>query len=398
MRISATPERCFEKTMAKEKLERILRHSFMGNAKNLINILLSINDGVYLTDRERRIVFWNRAAEVITGYSADEVMHHFCSEDILSHTDHEGNSLCQSGLCPLNQSMLWGVPGTKPLAILARHRDGSQLAVEVSVAPLVDDKGDVIGGVEVFRDVTEKRELEEAKARFLSGVTHELRTPITVITGYLEMMMEGDAGEISEDQESFLTDCLAEVQRLEKLINDLLDLARFEATEFSVRFQIMNLAPILERVVKGYAAEAEKKGLELELHAPPIDILGDPDRLQQAFANLVANAIKYTSAGKVSVDAGVDDGWAVVGVRDTGMGMDEGELQRIFEPFYRVDDESTRSLEGSGIGLSIVRRIVESHSGEIEAESRRGEGSVFTIRLPLTPLDTMRSLEGGEGP
>ncbi len=165
----------------KKTREQILGDSFMGNVENLQGILMSINDGVYLTDLERRIVFWNRACETITGFSAADVLGRFCSDNILCHTDLEGNSLCKSELCPLNQSMLRGAPSAELLTFLAQRSDGSRVAVEVSVAPLIDEHGEVIGGIEVFRDVTGKRELEEAKARFLAGVTHELKTPLTVI-------------------------------------------------------------------------------------------------------------------------------------------------------------------------------------------------------------------------
>jgi two-component system phosphate regulon sensor histidine kinase PhoR len=274
--------------------------------------------------------------------------------------------------------------------VLARHRDGSRLAVEVSVAPLLNRRGEVIGGVEVFRDVTERLELEEAKARFFSGITHELRSPLTVIEGYLEMMLEGDAGEINENQRSFITDSMMEAKRLEKLVNDLLELSRLEATDFSVEFQAVDLKEVLDKVARGYKAQAEKKGLKLEVHADTIRFMGDRDRLYQAFSNLVSNAIKYTSEGTISIEAEAEDGWAVVRVKDSGIGMAEEELEHIFEHFYRAEDEAARRERGSGIGLSVARRIIERHEGEIEVESLPGMGSTFTVRLPITPVEGER--------
>jgi len=371
--------------------EKIIGHaldgSFLGNPENLESVLLGINDGVYLVDRDRRIVFWNCACEEITGYAAGEVLGRPCSDNILKHTDRQGNSLCESELCPLYRSMLTGAAGEEPLTVLALKKDGSRLAVEVSVAPLRGEGGEIVGGVEVFRDVTRKNELEEARASFLSGVTHELKTPLTVIRGNLEMILEGDTGEINPTQRSFLSDNLEEAKRLEKLINDLLDLARYETVEFSIEYQAVDLDKVLERVARNFLDEAERKGLEIELRLSHIRMFGDPDRLYQAFANLLSNAVKYTEAGGISVEAAAKKGWAVVRVKDSGVGIDEGELPRIFEPFYRAHDGGKRAGEGSGMGLAIVRRIVDSHGGKLKVESKRGEGSLFTVYLPLTPLD-----------
>jgi PAS domain S-box-containing protein len=373
--------------MADNDVTDILNDSFFGNPDNLRSILVNINDAVYLTDRERKIVFWNDACERITGYSSAEVLGRRCLDNILNHTDMEGNQLCVSELCPLNQSMLKNTPSARPQMVLAMRSDGSRLAVEVSVAPLLNEEGEVIGGIEVFRDVTERLELEEAKARFFSGITHELRTPITVIEGYLEMMLDGDAGEINETQRSFIDDSMMEAKRLEKLVDDLLELSRLETTDFSVQFQVVDLKDVLEKVDRGFKAQAEKKGLKLEVRADSTRFLGDRDRLYQAFSNLVSNAIKYTSEGTISIDAQAEDGWAVVTVKDSGIGMAGEELERIFEHFYRAEDEAARRERGSGIGLSIVRRIVERHNGEIDVESLPGVGSTFTVRLPITPVE-----------
>ena len=383
--------------MADDESRYILDDSFLGNGENFRSVLLSISDGVYLTDREGVIVLWNQACEKITGYAAAEVLGHCCSDNILNHTDLKGNALCGSEFCPLHQCMIWNTASTRPLTVLALRHDGSRLVIEVSVAPLHNERREVIGGIEVFRDITDKRELEEAKARFFSGVSHELKTPLTVILGSLDMILEGDTGEVGEMQKSFLQDSLEEAQRLGRLIDDLLDLSRIEATEFTVQQQIVDLDEVLEKVVRGFAAEAEKKGLRLELHASPMRFLGDRDRMYQVFANIVSNAIKYTPEGEIAITASGEDGWVVVEVADSGIGIPEGELERIFEHFYRVDDESARAEKGSGIGLSVARRIVERHGGEIGVESTPGEGSKFTVRIPVSLAEWGGAKEDDEG-
>lgn len=365
----------------------ILEGTFLSNAENFKRTLLSVNDGVYMTDRDRRIIFWNHACEVITGYSAGEVLGYKCSDNILNHVDINGNQLCESDLCPLYQSMAKGLPGEKPFLVRALRRDKSRVTVEVSVAPLFDDERTVIGGVEIFRDVTEEQQLAEMKARFLSGITHELKTPLTIIQGVLELVLSGDTGEINQLQRDFLTSAFKEGDRFKKILDDLLDLARFEATEFSFDPQLVDLSDLLQQLADRYGGEAARKGLKLDLLiSDHIVVFGDWGRLYQAFANLLSNALKYTEKGKVTVNAALLEGRALFSVRDSGIGMEEKELNRIFEHFYRIDNELTRRVGGTGIGLPIVKKIIERHGGEIAVRSVPGKGSTFTVMLPARNL------------
>lgn len=367
----------------------MLEDSFLSNAENFKRTLLSVNDGVYMTDRERRIVLWNSACERITGYSAGEVLGRRCSDNVLNHVDINGNPLCESGLCPLFQSMQKGVPGGKPVMVRARRRDGTRVMVEVSVAPLFGDRGEVIGGVEIFRDVTEKQELAEMKARFLSGVAHELKNPLTVMQGFVELVISGDTGEINQLQKEFLYSALEEGDRLKKILGDLLDMALFEATEMSYNSQVVDLPLLLRQVAAVLGSEAARKGIEMGCDVPEeIFVMGDRDRLYQAFSNLLNNAIKYTEKGFVGIFAGLRDGKALVSVRDSGIGISGEELERIFDQFYRANNDVTRKVGGTGIGLYIVKTIVERHSGEITVDSVLGKGSVFTVTLPrVSPVN-----------
>ncbi len=370
--------------MADMDRAHILEGTFLSNVENFKRTLLSVNDGVYMTDRERRIIFWNPACEAITGYSAGKVLGSRCSENILNHVDINGNSLCEGDLCPLHQSMVKGLPGERPFLLRALRRDGSRVMVEASVAPLFDDEGKVIGGVEIFRDVTEKQGLSEMKARFLSGITHELKAPLTIVQGMLELVLSGDIGKLTEVQREFLTSALNEGDRIKRMLEDILDLARFEATEFSFNLQAVELTDLLHQLAGRYGGEASRKGLRLELSiVDPMIVSGDRDRLYQAFANLLSNAVKYTEKGTVRIRAEQRGGRAVVSVEDSGAGMDEKYLGSIFEQFYRIDNEVTRKVGGTGIGLSIVKKIIHRHGGEISVKTAPGLGSAFTVILPL---------------
>ena len=361
-----------------------LEDSFLSNSENFKRTLLSVNDGVYMTDRERRIVFWNPACERITGYPAGDVLGKKCSDNILSHVDMNGNSLCDSRLCPLYQSMEKGVPGESPVLVRARRSDGTRVSAEVSVAPLFGDDGVVIGGVEVFRDVTEKQKLAEIKSRFLSGVTHELKNPLTIMQGFIELVLSGDTGEINQLQREFLDSAREEGDRFKRILDDLLDFARSETTEYSFNLRDIDLSSMLLQVAGSCSAEASRKRIAVNTSIPVgIFIFGDGDRLHQAFANLMGNALKYTEKGTVEISAGTSDSHAVVVVRDTGIGIPVEEQERIFDQFYRVDNPLTHKVGGAGIGLSIVKKIIERHGGEICVRSQPGVGSQFTVTLPL---------------
>lgn len=368
----------------RDKERHILEDSFLSSPENFKRTLISVNDAVYMTDRERRIVFWNPACEKITGFNAEEVLGRKCSDNILNHLDMNGNSLCDSSLCPLHQSMEKGMPSARPVVVMVRRSDGTRVAAEVNVAPLFGEGGALIGGVEVFRDITEKQQMAEIKARFLSGLTHELKNPLTIMQGFIELVLSGDTGEINHLQREFLDSAMEEGDRFKKILDDLLDFTRYEATEYSFSLRNVDLSSALRQLAGSFHGEAARKQIDLIADIPDdIFVYADGDRLRQAFANLLGNALKYTEKGSVEISAGKSEQYVTVKVRDTGIGIPVEDQGRIFDQFYRVDNELTLRQGGTGIGLSIVKKIIDRHGGEIIVRSRPGAGSEFTVTLPL---------------
>ncbi len=354
-------------------------------ASLLVQLLDQVSDGIYITDTERSIIYWNRAAEKITGYSQDEVLGKRCADDVLNHTDLAGNELCGMELCPLHRAMLSGDPMQSPLTLRALHKDGRRLVVEVSITPLHGPSGDVIGGIEIFRDVSARAELEEKKARFFSSLSHELKTPLSNMQGYLDLLLAEDAGPLNDTQREFLATAYREEQKLASFIDELLEMGRFEGTEYTYRQEILDLSTLLSNLARGFKAAAEKKGLRLETDlAPGLALFGDKDRLTQAFSNLVGNAVKYTVAGAVGLKAGFDRDTdrVVVEVTDTGPGIPAEEQEKIFEMFYRLDRHQGEGVSGTGIGLYIVKRVISRHDGQITIQSAPGTGSTFRVYLP----------------
>jgi len=351
----------------------------------LTSALGQISDGVYITDPERNILFWNRAAEDITGYKQEEVVGKRCADDILEHTDLAGNKLCSTDLCPLHKAMAGGKTPATPLTLKALHKEGGRVVVEVSITPLHSTAGELIGGIEIFRDISAKVELEEQKARFFSSLSHELKTPLANMQGYLDLLLARDAGGLNEVQEEFLKTIYSEEQKLAGYIEELLDMGHFEGTDYSYQRNVLDLSGLLENLARSFSAKAGEKGLSFRWDiVPGLTLFGDRERLTQALSNLVGNAIKYTEQGTVSLEAGFDreKEEIVVTISDSGIGIPGAEQKAIFEMFYRVNNPGASSQSGTGVGLYIVDRVIKRHDGRISLESAPGQGSVFTISLP----------------
>ena len=234
------------------------------------------------------------------------------------------------------------------------------------------------------------RELDRLKSRFVSMVSHELRTPLGAIQGFAEMVRAGVYGSVSDKQDNALQRIERNAQRLLNIVNDLLDQARIEAGELSIHLEPFAPEALVEDLETTVGVLAEQKGLDMTIDIDedvPRPLYGDKDRLHQVLVNLTNNAIKFTDAGGVHVRVGRANGeytshWTME-VSDTGPGISKKDQEMIFTPFRRVDDSITREHTGVGLGLSIVKQLVELMDGEITLESEPGHGSTFAVILPL---------------
>jgi two-component system, OmpR family, sensor histidine kinase SenX3 len=232
-----------------------------------------------------------------------------------------------------------------------------------------------------LQDVTESKRVEAMRRDFVADASHELKTPVAAILASAETLEHALADDPAGARR-FAASLATEARRLADLVGDLLDLARFEKGSFvSERVPFTDL---VRSEVEAFRAPAERKSLALSLDLQDgIVVLGDPDDLALAVRNLLDNAVRYTDAGDVRAHLFARDGLAHLEVRDTGFGIPAKELPRVFERFYRVDKARSRQTGGTGLGLAIVRHVVERSGGEVHAASRLGEGSTFTLQLPL---------------
>lgn len=236
--------------------------------------------------------------------------------------------------------------------------------------------------IKTQNDIANLKKLEQIRTEFLGNVSHELRTPIFAIQGYIETLLDG-AIDDEKVNRTFLQKANQHTINLNNLLNDLIDLSMIESKQMKMSLRYFKARPFFENIFIEMKPYADKKNLELILH--PIDehleLFGDKERLKQALVNLIVNAIKYTEVGKVEFGVVDENKNARIYVRDTGIGIAEKDLSRIFERFYRVDKDRSREMGGTGLGLAIVKHIIEAHNSKVEVQSKLGKGSEFSFLL-----------------
>jgi two-component system NtrC family sensor kinase len=239
-----------------------------------------------------------------------------------------------------------------------------------------------VGRVLMMQDITHLKELDRLKTEFVATVSHDLRTPLTTIQGYVELLPK--VGPLNERQSQFVERVEGSVQNITDLINDLLDIRRIEA-ELDLEMEPYDLRDVIDDAIEPLRVPAEEKDQTLRWDRPEVLPLvrANPRRMKQVVTNLVNNAIKYTpKGGRISIEAAQDDEHVVVRVSDNGIGIPPSKQPRIFDRFYRVESEETADIKGTGLGLAIVKAVVEKHKGRVWVDSTPGEGSVFTFVLP----------------
>ncbi|NDJ77823.1 MAG: HAMP domain-containing histidine kinase [Chloroflexi bacterium] len=337
---------------------------------------------------------WDIGPDPLQIMVAEESPEPTLSEVFRAFGDEFFSPLAQAGLfgllVALGLSALIARSVARPLQQMSR---ATQAIAQGNFNPRVPEAGprEVRALAQSFNDMVERVSITQAAQRdFLANVSHDLRTPLTSIQGFSQAIMEGVAADPDTAQNAARI-IYDEAGRLHRMVEDLLDMARIEAGRMDMRRQIVRLADLLQAVGDSLSVKAGEKGLTLEHHIPDDlpRIAGDGDRLAQVFTNLLDNAIKHTPpGGTVTLEAETERHRLVVAVRDTGEGIPAEDLSRVFERFYQVDKSRKRDRKtGTGLGLAITRQIVESHGGTIQVASKVGEGTIFTVYLPLPAPD-----------
>jgi len=348
--------------------------------------LIFENSAVAITmaDEQNRLISWNKFAEDLLGMDRED-LHLRQVRSLYPPDAWEKITACNVKQKGLQHHLI----ETRMI-----RKDGSIIDVDVSLSVFNNPEDEHINSIAIIRDVTERRKAEEKlketmeiKSQFISTVSHELRTPLAAMKEGIAIVLDEVAGRINGKQKKFLNIARRNVDRLENMINNILDFQKLEAENIGLQIQNNDIKQVALEVHETMVLYAEKNGIELlfELAEDLPEAKFDRDRIVQILINLLGNAIKFTpKSGRAHLNVQHRDEELIISVSDTGVGIPKNELPKIFERFYRAEHQR-EEVQGTGLGLSIVHKIVMRHGGRIEVESEVGQGSTFTVFLPLDP-------------
>jgi len=271
--------------------------------------------------------------------------------------------------------------------VVSQEIEAGSNVVRAISAPALGPDNDVVGSVTVLEDITAFKQLDEMKSDFVNMVAHELRSPLVSIRQQNSVLLEGLAGPLEDKQRDLLERGMRKIDQLLELINDLLDIAKIEAGKHVQHLVPTDIEPIIKETIALLEPRAKDQGIEITYIAEGAgQVLADPKRIEEVFNNLITNAVNYSpGGGKVDVAVVGLGEYMEIRVMDTGVGILEEELPKIFDKFYRVKHPKTRQVMGTGLGLAIVKGIIDAHHGTIQVESTPEKGTTFRILLPVIP-------------
>lgn len=347
-------------------------------------ILHSIGDGVFVVDAEKKIIMINHITEEISGFKSEELVGKIYNKKLKFIFEKDKKE---------NIEFMEKALSTGTIQEMSNHtmivkKDGAEVPVADSAAPLKNKNGKVIGCVVVFRDVTKEREIDRMKTEFVSLASHQLRTPLTSIKWYAELLITGDEKKCLEgDQLDFVKEIHGGNERMIELVNDLLNVSRIETgKKFTIEMKENEIVPIIKTAIKDHEVLAQQKDIEI-IREKKIDektvLMVDKEKILQVFHNFISNAIKYSPEGKkIYIGCTEEKDQYVFHVKDEGAGIPKDQQNRIFQKFFRASNVLLTGAEGTGLGLYIAKSVIEGHGGKAWFESEENKGTTFFVSLP----------------
>ena len=359
------------------------------------SILASVGDGIYGIDLDGKVTFVNAAATQMLGYKQDEMLGHVM-HNLIHHTRADGTpydstdspirkSLTNFDTVRVSNEVFWRKDGTSfPVEYVARPQIDSQSSDSEGLKPL--------GVVVAFTDTTERRALDRMKDEFISTVSHELRTPLTSLRGALGLLAGGALANRPEKTQQMLEIAISNSDRLVRLVNDILDLERISSGKAELHSAMCSAEDLLRRAAGVQQSRTPRPNIRIFFAAHGVNVWADADRILQTLNNLLSNAIKFSPEGsEIHLTArNLDEGEAIIEVRDQGRGIPADKLEHIFDRFRQGDASDSRAMGGTGLGLAICRSIVNQHGGRIWATSVEGQGTTFHFTLPTKAITNLR--------
>ena len=357
-------------------------------------MLAAIADPVIGVNKKLEIILFNSAAEDLTNWSTKDAQNTLFS-NVIKLLDTNDNQTTKANN-PFLKVFSTGEQLTTDEFHILTHNN-AKISFSISVAPTFDMQNEINGAIAVFHDISEQKALQRQRNEFVSTASHEMRTPVAAIEGYLSMATNPNLATVDDRAKNFLEKARNSALHLGKLFQDLLSVTKIEDQRLNDQRQVFNMTDLVSQVASEMEIAAKKKGLSFYSHigsegagsgtelvvAPQFKVNADPDRVREIITNLVSNSIKYTQNGSVDLTLTGDRNNVKVSVRDTGIGIPAEEQKHMFEKFYRVNNSMTREVGGTGLGLYIARTLVELYGGRIWVDSAPGKGSTFTFTLPL---------------
>lgn len=383
----------------------------LGDEKLRFEVIVnSIEDGVILIDDQKVIQLFNPAASAISGWPQDEATS-ISVLSVMKLVNDKGEPVNDED-CPFTK--VFNLQQTvRDNNALLMNRDKKQVSINLSLSPLFDENKQVTAAVAIFRDVSHERAEEKQRGDFISTASHEMRTPVAAIEGYLALALNDKVSTIDERARGYLEKAHSSTQHLGQLFQDLLTSAKAEDGRLTSHPTVVELGDFLEKLTNDLRFSAEKKGLFMDFTVgsshtidaskdveggvrnirPLYFVYVDADRLREVITNLFDNAVKYTPEGKITLGLTGDTNVVQCYVKDTGPGIPADDVPHLFQKFYRVDNSATRTIGGTGLGLFICKKIVELYNGRIWVESEVGKGSSFYINLPRLSAQRAQELQ-----
>jgi PAS domain S-box-containing protein len=362
-----------------EELDRLRKmdlNRIINEKKKNDTIIKNIADGVIVTDPNNRIVVMNSVMESWFGIHEKECLSKPLEQCI------SNNTLLQFIRNVLQNDSTKNTPTTE--IVIKSTKTWRDIFLQAHAARVNNEQNELIGIVTILRDITREKEIDRMKTELVSMVAHELRSPLTSISGFSELLLDPTVNR--EQSEEYATIILKESNRLSELINKFLDISKIEAGKSQAKKVPMQIRDVVDKVLDVNLHQAEKKGIvvSVKLSSNLPLVLGDPDMLEQVVLNLFTNAVKYSAENTaIEIRLKERESEVLIEVEDNGYGISEKSQQRLFEKFYRVtDNEKVREITGTGLGLALVKEIVEIHGGSIAVQSKLGEGSTFSFTIP----------------
>lgn len=356
-------------------------------------IINSIADGVVVIDTKGVIQVINPAAQTLLGWPGHDAVG-LDYRSVIKLTDSNGGAVADD-LSPVRQVMLSNRPITNNNFTLVT-KSGKKLLISLVVSP-INANGTAAGVIAVFRDITSEKAEERQKAEFISTASHEMRTPVAAIEGYLGLALNPNTAAIDSKARAYLQKAHEATQHLGRLFQDLLTVSKAEDARIIPRLAAVDVIALTREIIDSLTPKAQQKGLVINYPtgaptedgnskriAPAYYAYADPDQLREILTNLIDNAIKYTPKGSVTITITGDADSLAIRIADTGIGIPPEDLPHLFQKFYRVDNSDTREIGGTGLGLYISRRLAEANNGHITVQSAYGKGSTFTVQIPRT--------------